>query len=95
MEFYFQFTDLTQIEAKCLFTPLDIERLHRYARSLVDFHIINDLVPCLGKLYFEKRLSQVRLNRTQQVSNCFCDLVSRMKIKHKIKVLFASVYNLI
>ncbi|CAL8078289.1 unnamed protein product [Calicophoron daubneyi] len=59
--------ELTPAEVARLFTSVDLERLHRYIRSLVDFHVISDLLPTLARLFFEKRLSDVRLNKTQQV----------------------------
>ena len=33
-------------------TIFDLKRLDSYARNLVDFHLIMDLVPTLAKLFF-------------------------------------------
>ena len=33
-------------------TVFDLKRLESYAKNLVDFHLIMDLVPTLAKLYF-------------------------------------------
>ena len=33
-------------------TVYDLKRLESYAKNLVDFHLIMDLVPTLAKLYF-------------------------------------------
>ncbi len=33
-------------------TVFDLKRLESYAKNLVDFHLIMDLVPVLAKLYF-------------------------------------------
>lgn len=43
-------------ELKLLFTPWDLKRLESYARNLVDYHLILDLVPALAMLHFSKRL---------------------------------------
>ncbi|TPP65668.1 N-acetyltransferase 10 protein [Fasciola gigantica] len=59
--------ELTQKEAQTLFSPVDLERLRRYTRSLVDFHVISDLLPNVARLFFDNRLPEVRLNKTQQV----------------------------
>ncbi|KAH8851293.1 RNA cytidine acetyltransferase [Schistosoma japonicum] len=59
--------ELTHSEIKDLFTTVDLERLRRYSRSLVDFHLVNDLIPRLAQIYFQKRMPNVRLNKTQQV----------------------------
>lgn len=34
------------------FSNYDLKRLNAYARSLVDYHVILDLVPSIAKLYF-------------------------------------------
>jgi N-acetyltransferase 10 len=46
----------------------DLKRLESYAKNLVDFHLIMDLVPTLAKLYFSKQVlprSAVTLSYTQ------------------------------
>jgi N-acetyltransferase 10 len=49
-------TPLTPAELGLLFTPYDLKRLEAYSRSLVDYHMIIDLLPDLGRLYFQNRL---------------------------------------
>lgn len=46
----------------------DLKRLESYAKNLVDFHLIMDLVPTLAKMYFSKQLlpkQAVTLSYTQ------------------------------
>ncbi|CAH8830455.1 unnamed protein product [Trichobilharzia szidati] len=69
--------ELTQSEIKALFTEVDLERLRRYSRSLIDFHLINDLLPRLAEIYFRRRLPNARLNKTQQV------ILLGMGLQHK------------
>lgn len=64
----FSILELTQSEISSLFNAMDLERLRRYSRSLVDFHLVNDLLPRLAQIYFQRRLPNVRLNKTQQVN---------------------------
>lgn len=35
-------------------SPFDMKRLDSYARNLVDFHLVLDLVPGMAQLYFDK-----------------------------------------
>eukprot|EP00850_Spirogloea_muscicola_P005761 SM000026S09010 [mRNA] locus=s26:915149:923348:- [translate_table: standard] len=39
-----------------LLTPYDLKRLESYARNLVDYHMILDLLPTIARLYFLERL---------------------------------------
>lgn len=49
-----------------MLTPFDLKRLESYANSLVDYHVIMDLLPTLGTLYFTRRLGpDVKLNAVQ------------------------------
>ncbi|KAL7054148.1 hypothetical protein AAHC03_026501 [Spirometra sp. Aus1] len=61
------FTEATGTELRQLFSELDMERLHRYLRSLLDFPMVSDQLPELATLYFLRRFPDVRLNKTQQV----------------------------
>nr|VZI46128.1 unnamed protein product [Spirometra erinaceieuropaei] len=61
------FTEATGNELRQLFSELDMERLHRYLRSLLDFPMVSDQLPELATLYFLRRFPDVRLNKTQQV----------------------------
>jgi len=36
-------------------TPFDLKRLESYAKNLVDFHLVLDLIPTVAKLYFSKQ----------------------------------------
>ncbi len=56
---------LTAPELELLLTPHDLERLDSYARNLVDYHMITDLVPLLAQLFFTHRLPGLGLSRLQ------------------------------
>ncbi|RYE95256.1 MAG: GNAT family N-acetyltransferase, partial [Methanobacteriota archaeon] len=56
---------LTATELGVLFTPHDTKRLESYARNMVDYHMILDLLPDLARLYFQYRLPGVSLPRLQ------------------------------
>ncbi|VDO05719.1 unnamed protein product [Rodentolepis nana] len=62
--------ELTISEIHQYFSAIDLERLHRYLRSLLDFPMISDQLPQLANLYFLRRFPQAKLNRTQQVILC-------------------------
>ncbi|KAG9120419.1 hypothetical protein FRC07_004102 [Ceratobasidium sp. 392] len=54
------------IELNFLLTPFDLKRLESYANSLIDYHVILDLLPTLATLYFARRLGpDVKLNAIQ------------------------------
>ncbi|KAG8732336.1 hypothetical protein FRC11_014330 [Ceratobasidium sp. 423] len=53
-------------ELNFLLTPFDLKRLEAYANSLIDYHVVLDLLPTLATLYFGKRLGQdMKLNAVQ------------------------------
>jgi len=56
---------LTAPELELMLTPHDLERLDSYARNLVDYHMITDLVPLLAQLFFTHRLPGLGLSRLQ------------------------------
>lgn len=58
-------TPLSAAESSAIFTPHDVKRLESYARNLVDYHMILDLLPDLSRLYFSQRLQGVALPRLQ------------------------------
>ncbi|VDL58540.1 unnamed protein product, partial [Hymenolepis diminuta] len=62
--------ELTSSEIYQYFSAIDLERLHRYLRSLLDFPMVADQLPQLANLYFLRRLPQAKLNKTQQVILC-------------------------
>lgn len=39
-------------ELKSLFTPYDLRRLDSYARNLVDYHVVVDMLPAVARTYF-------------------------------------------
>ncbi|KAA0148865.1 hypothetical protein FNF29_06339 [Cafeteria roenbergensis] len=59
------FGPLGPAEAASIFLPHDLARVEAYARSLVDFHLILDLMPALARLVFLRRLPSVRFARLQ------------------------------
>lgn len=62
--------ELTSAEVRQYFSTIDLERLHRYLRSLLDFPMVADQLPQLAILYFLRRFPHVKLNKTQQVILC-------------------------
>ncbi|KAH7335177.1 DUF699-domain-containing protein [Rhizoctonia solani] len=53
-------------ELNFMLTPFDLKRLEAYANSMIDYHVVLDLLPTLATLYFGKRLGQdVKLNAIQ------------------------------
>lgn len=57
--------ELSPRELGLLFTPHDLGRLDAYARNLVDYHLVLDLIPDAARLYFTGRLPKVHLARLQ------------------------------
>ncbi|KAF9048951.1 DUF699-domain-containing protein [Panaeolus papilionaceus] len=59
--------ELSAAELVVYFTPFDLKRLESYANNMVDYHVILDLLPTVGKLYFEKRLGagEIKLTAVQ------------------------------
>lgn len=47
---------LTNTELSSLLTPFDIKRLESYADSMLDYHVVLDLVPTIASLFFDKKL---------------------------------------
>jgi len=56
---------LTAAEVALLFTPHDLRRLESYARNLIDWHMILDLLPTVARLFFGGRLGQLHVPRLQ------------------------------
>lgn len=50
-----------------LFGPYDLKRLDAYARSMVDYHLILDLIPLLARLYFQGRFGETTIAPLQAV----------------------------
>ncbi|TMW60405.1 hypothetical protein Poli38472_000447 [Pythium oligandrum] len=53
-------------ELGMMLTPYDVKRLKSYAKNLVDYHMIVDLIPSLARLYFLQRLPQMTLSYLQR-----------------------------
>lgn len=66
------FTALSSSELAAHFSPYDLKRLELYSRSMVDYHLIMDLVPAVARIYFLKQLGDVSLSAAQCVSFPFC-----------------------
>ncbi|VDC00414.1 unnamed protein product [Peniophora sp. CBMAI 1063] len=57
---------LTVSELDFMLSPFDLKRLEAYAANQLDYHVVLDLLPALGSLYFESRLgADVRLSAIQ------------------------------
>ncbi|PIL22780.1 hypothetical protein GSI_15475 [Ganoderma sinense ZZ0214-1] len=53
-------------ELSILLSPFDLKRLDSYANNQLDYHVVMDLLPAVGQLYFERRLgADVRLSAVQ------------------------------
>lgn len=58
---------LTKEELDRFMSPFDLKRLESYANNMLDYHVILDLMPIIGNLYFTGKLkSNVRLNGLEQ-----------------------------
>ncbi|OQR83518.1 N-acetyltransferase 10 [Achlya hypogyna] len=47
-------------------TPFDVKRLQSYAKNMVDYHMIVDLIPAVARLYFLNRLPDTTLSYLQR-----------------------------
>ncbi|OQS05481.1 N-acetyltransferase 10 [Thraustotheca clavata] len=47
-------------------TPFDVKRLQSYAKNMVDYHMIVDLIPSVARLYFLNRLPDTTLSYLQR-----------------------------
>ncbi len=58
--------ELGSSELSFMLSPFDLKRLDSYSNNQLDYHVIMDLLPTVGQLYFEKRLGpEVRLSAVQ------------------------------
>ncbi|KRY23686.1 Trehalase, partial [Trichinella patagoniensis] len=57
-------TPLDRKELAVYFTNHDLKRIEMYSRNLIDHHLIVDLVPSIGKLYFLGKLN-INLNAVE------------------------------
>ncbi|KAF0694993.1 Aste57867_14162 [Aphanomyces stellatus] len=53
-------------ELQVTLTPFDVKRLQSYAKNMVDYHMIVDLVPLVARLYFLNRLPETTLSYLQR-----------------------------
>jgi N-acetyltransferase 10 len=61
-----QATPISKAELDALFSPFDLKRLDSYANSMLDYHVILDMLPSIATLYFTGRLkSQVKMSGVQ------------------------------
>ncbi|KAJ0392222.1 hypothetical protein P43SY_011549 [Pythium insidiosum] len=58
--------EISADELTMIMTPYDVKRLKSYAKNLVDYHMIVDLIPSLARLYFLKRLPSMTLSYLQR-----------------------------
>ncbi|MED6264294.1 N-acetyltransferase 10 [Characodon lateralis] len=70
-------TPLSRSELTAHFTPYDLKRLELYSRSMVDYHLIMDLIPTVARIFFLKQLGDVSLSAAQ------CALLLGIGLQHK------------
>uniref|UniRef100_A0A3P9M759 RNA cytidine acetyltransferase n=1 Tax=Oryzias latipes TaxID=8090 RepID=A0A3P9M759_ORYLA len=70
-------TALSISELESTFTPYDLKRLELYSRSMVDYHLIMDLIPALARMFFLEQLGDVSLSAAQ------CALLLGIGLQHK------------
>ncbi|OWZ06402.1 N-acetyltransferase 10 [Phytophthora megakarya] len=58
--------EISSAELAMILTPYDAKRLKSYAKNMVDYHMIVDLIPSLARLYFLQRLPQMTLSYLQR-----------------------------
>ncbi|XP_026167759.1 RNA cytidine acetyltransferase isoform X2 [Mastacembelus armatus] len=68
---------LSSAELAVHFSPYDLKRLELYSRSMVDYHLIMDLIPAVGRMFFLKQLGDVSLSAAQ------CALLLGIALQHK------------
>lgn len=57
---------LSEEQVRELFSPFDLKRLESYSNNMLDYHVILDLLPALGGLYFSNRFpADVKLSGVQ------------------------------
>ncbi|XP_028814072.1 RNA cytidine acetyltransferase [Denticeps clupeoides] len=68
---------LSSAELSAQFSPYDLKRLEMYSCSMVDYHLIMDLVPAAARMYFLQQLGEVSLSAAQ------CALLLGIGLQHK------------
>ncbi|XP_028285696.1 RNA cytidine acetyltransferase [Parambassis ranga] len=59
------------------FSPYDLKRLELYSRSMVDYHLIMDMIPTVARMHFLKQLGDISLSAAQ------CALLLGVGLQHK------------
>ncbi|XP_035521188.1 RNA cytidine acetyltransferase [Morone saxatilis] len=72
-----EMSTLSSSELAALFSPYDLKRLELYSRSMVDYHLIMDLIPTVARIFFLKQLGNVSLSAAQ------CALLLGVGLQHK------------
>ncbi|CAK6961591.1 RNA cytidine acetyltransferase [Scomber scombrus] len=72
-----EMSTLSSSELAGNFSPYDLKRLELYSRSMVDYHLIMDLVPSVARMFFLKQLGDVSLSAAQ------CALLLGIGLQHK------------
>ena len=49
-------SEISSEELSTLISPFDMKRLESYAESMIDYHVVLDLIPTLATLFFTSRL---------------------------------------
>ncbi|KAG7249821.1 hypothetical protein CRUP_033729 [Coryphaenoides rupestris] len=68
---------LSSSELALHFSPYDLKRMELYSRSMVDYHLIMDLVPNVARLFFQRQLGNISLSAAQ------CALLLGVGLQHK------------
>ncbi|XP_044735745.1 RNA cytidine acetyltransferase isoform X2 [Chrysoperla carnea] len=55
-------SSMTQQELDVYMTKYDIKRLEMYSKNLVDYHLIMDLLPTLGRIYYLNQMGDVHMS---------------------------------
>ncbi|XP_029992858.1 RNA cytidine acetyltransferase [Sphaeramia orbicularis] len=72
-----EMSTLSSSELAMYFSPYDLKRLELYSRSMVDYHLIMDLIPTVARMFFLKQLGDVSLSVAQ------CALLLGVGLQHK------------
>ncbi|EFA83474.1 putative N-acetyltransferase [Heterostelium album PN500] len=70
---------LTNSELELSLSSYDIKRLESFANNIVDFNVIIDMLPTIGKLLFRGQINDVRNN----ISNLQTAVLLAMSLQHK------------
>ena len=62
-------TALSRSELDSHFSPYDLKRLELYSRSMVDYHLIMDLIPVVSRMFFLKQLGNISISAAQCVGS--------------------------